>query len=99
MLPDSRNTGHKYLKEADWDNTCCPTCHVPEAVPSKITTSGMEGLRVRPAAKMNESRMTQSAPNDTGNAQPSACHSETKQPLPAHQALELYAGFFLLLGS
>ena len=36
MLPDSWKTMPRYLKEADWGNTCCPTCHVPEAVPLKV---------------------------------------------------------------
>ena len=40
----------RYLKEADRGNTCCPTCHVPEAVPLKTTTSVLEGLMMRPRA-------------------------------------------------
>ena len=30
MLPDSWKTRPRDLKEADWGNTCCPPCHVPE---------------------------------------------------------------------
>lgn len=44
MQPGSCKTRPKYFKEADCGSTCSPACQMLEVVPSKTTTSGLEGL-------------------------------------------------------